>query len=86
MASDANSTKAADRPRYTRDLNDYSSTIPLRRLMLSMHSQTISLPPTPENDWRFSYQFAPRHSALVARVVFGIGVLGFMIVVAHAAW
>ena len=54
--------------------------------MLSTHSQTISLPPTPENDWRFSYQFAPRRSALVARVVFGIGILGLMIVVARAAW
>lgn len=54
--------------------------------MLSTNSQPPVLPTAPENDWRFSYQFVPNRSTLVARIVLGVGVLGLMIVVAQAAW
>lgn len=54
--------------------------------MLSTNSQPITLPATPENDWRFSYQFTPHRSTLIARVVLGVGILGLVIVVTQAAW
>ena len=54
--------------------------------MQAITSQPFTLPTAPENDWRFSYQFLPTRSDFVARVMLGVGILGFVLVVANAAW
>jgi hypothetical protein len=54
--------------------------------MRKINSPTLTLPAAPENDWRFSYQFANQKSAFLVRLVLGGSVLGVVIVVANVAW